>query len=45
MQANIMYDLEMWVILATMAKRVVGTQTEFRFQIMGKQVRWLRYGT
>ena len=39
----LLYGLEMWVIVATFAKRVGGTDTEFLCQIMGKRVRRLRY--
>ena len=45
MQANILNKSETWVILASMLKRLEGTNTELLQLIIGKIVRQLGYGT
>ena len=36
-QAILLYGLEMWVLLATMYKKVEGTHTGFLWKITGEQ--------
>ena len=44
-QAIILYSLEMWFLLESMAERVEGKHTEFLRLITGKRVRILGDGT
>ena len=44
-QATLLYGLETWVLLVSMAKMVEGTHTEFLRLVTGKQARQLGDGT
>ena len=44
-QAILLYGSETWVLLASMAKRIEGTHTEFLQMITGKRAKHLEDGT
>ena len=44
-QMILLYGLDMWVLLATIGRKVEGIHTGFICQIRGKRFRRLRYGT